>query len=42
MKQFHKDIIDFVLEEAAKGAQLVLTAIGVGGAFVVYAVYLGG
>lgn len=39
MKQFHKDVIDFVLEEAAKGAQLVMVAIGVAAAFVMYAKY---
>ena len=37
-----KEIIDFMAEELAKAAQIAAVGIGVGGAFVLYAIYFGG
>ena len=41
-KVFLKELGDFILEELAKAGQVMLLAIGVGGAFAAYATYFGG
>jgi len=42
MKEFLKDLVDFITDELATAAQFILVAIGVFGAFAAYAIYFGG
>jgi len=37
-----KEIVDFIMGELVCAGQIALVAIGVGGAFIAYAMYFGG
>jgi len=42
MKEFLKDLFDFVLEELVLAAQAIMVAIGIFAVFAAYNIYLGG